>query len=290
MKGEFDHMNNLTKGIIGLSIFAAGYGIGYVVSKKMFERELDEINRRDREELNELRNRRIEVKYPQDIEDVDLTDMPEEEVDDPEHDTSRDYNDDPFAGMTKDEIEVARKQHQRIITNYAAMYKPSIDEVAENSGIKQTSGRYPWKDDNDDIEDDEPDEYEDAETDEERELREMEALNRVDSEHPYIIEPEQFDSECDHYDKIELYYYVKDDTLCDTDDTPLSDTEDYDDALAKLEMQTNVYVRNEQVGADYAIYRVNKSYASDVAGIAETPAEREYRHLARRKSIMDGDY
>ena len=81
---------------------------------------------------------------------------------------------------------------------------------------------------------------------------------------------------------------MKDDSLIDENDTPIDDTDDYLDAISKLQNQTNVYVRNERIGADYAIHRMNRSYKEDVLGVMETPREREFRHLARRKTVMDG--
>jgi hypothetical protein len=289
-------MNNVVKSLGMMAIFGAGVGAGYLIAKKQLERKYEAIAQ---EEIDSVKERflnkasgegwageRLLRKYEEEHAD----DNDEEEEFTKSHDTSKDYTDevpkeDPFEGMTKEQIEEARAEHKRVITNYAGMYKPSLNDLAAQRIPSKMIE--PGVIEEDDPE--EPDEYEDAETDEERELREGEALGRVDHEHPYIIEPEQFDTECEHYDKLDLFYYSKDDTLCDDDDAPLEDTEDYDDAIAKLQMQTNVYVRNEAVGADYAIHRLNRSYQEDVLGIAETPKEREYRHLARRKSIMDGE-
>lgn len=287
-------MNNAVKGLMGLSIFGAGFGIGWLVAKKHYskvvEEELAKINKEVEEEMAQLRVRRANpgMLFPQDTEGVDVTEIPED-VEDVGHDPNKDYKDDPFEGMSKEEVEEAREHHRKVITDYTSMYKPSLNEVAADRGILHNTGNKTYAEDPNVEADYLEEEYEDAETDEERELREGEALGRVNHEYPYIIEPEQYDGECEHYDKLDLFYYVKDDSLIDENDTPIDDTDDYLDAISKLQNQTNVYVRNERIGADYAIHRMNRSYKEDVLGVMETPREREFRHLARRKTVMDGE-
>ena len=58
------------------------------------------------------------------------------------------------------------------------------------------------------------------------------------------------------------------------------------DALAMLDMQTTVWVRNEPLGIDYEIIALNKSYQETVDGIKReammTPRER-YEYNQRQK-------
>jgi len=54
-------------------------------------------------------------------------------------------------------------------------------------------------------------------------------------------------------------------------------------------MQTSAFVRNDDLMTLYEIHRIVRSYAEDVAGVAETPTEREMRIISRRKAAKDAD-
>ena len=59
---------------------------------------------------------------------------------------------------------------------------------------------------------------------------------------------------------------------------------DYEDVL---DMQTTAWVRNDELMTLYEIHRIDQSYASAVANVVETPREREYRLMSRKKQIYD---
>lgn len=262
-------MGKTARLIINLTIFGAGMGAGYAVSNKITREHYAAIAQDEIDSVKEYYEEKYGSKYAEKQTNFD---------EDEEHDASKDYTDDPLAGMSIEEIDMARKHHKRVVTDYTSMYrKPSIDELSKKLVAA--------------AEEDE-EELEDVEDQLALEVSEGMDMSRVYIDKPYIISAEQFNEECEHYDKIELFYYVEDDALVDENDA-LVDDDDGEmigyDCFNKLSMQTSTWVRNELNGTDYAIHRVNGSYERDVVGLAETPKEREYRHLARRKSIVDGD-
>lgn len=272
-------MNNAMRGFITISIFGAGFGVGYVVAKKKLENKYNEIAQAEIDSVKKrfIYRRDEEKNWPQDPEEREEIKESWEETRHKKleelHNTDKDYTDDPFDGMTEEEIEEARIHHKRVITDYTKCYtpsKPSLDDLAAKRLAKQMQAQ-----DNED---------------EEQEISDGEALGRVDSYQPYIIEEEDYDDAWhEHYDKLDLFYYVKDDTLIDEDDVPVENDSDFGDAINLMQNQSTVYMRNEAIGVDYAIHRLDRSYGEDVLGISETPKEREYRHTARRKEIMDGE-
>lgn len=107
---------------------------------------------------------------------------------------------------------------------------------------------------------------------------------------PYVITDEEYNNEYDDYDKISLYYYMLDDTLCEENEEIVDDIENtvgYD-SLNLLTTQTTAWVRNERLKADYEIIGLNQSYAKTVAGFTEknlTPREQyEQRNKTRREA------
>lgn len=143
--------------------------------------------------------------------------------------------------------------------------------------------------------DDENDEEDDPDYDYEAELEaraEEFAQRRHENQSngkPYVIEFDEFDDAPEGYTKEVLYYYSKDRVLCEDDDSMIEDEEgvvglDYEDVL---EMQTNAWVRNDALLMMYEIRRIDDSYHESVANVVETPREREYRILGRRKQGID---
>ena len=112
--------------------------------------------------------------------------------------------------------------------------------------------------------------------------------NQVAGE-PYCINYDEMLDRPEEYDIQTLYYYAKDRVLCEDDDSIVDDEEeliglDYEDVLG---MQTIAWVRNDKLCIVYAIHRIDESYASIVGNAIETPREREFRILARRKQALD---
>ena len=106
---------------------------------------------------------------------------------------------------------------------------------------------------------------------------------------PYVIDYNDWEYGPEEYDRQFLYYYSEDRVLCEDDDSIVEDEEelvgfDYEDIL---DIQTTVWVRNDKVNTLYEIHRIDDSYASSVANIAETPKERDYRIKGRRKQALD---
>lgn len=113
----------------------------------------------------------------------------------------------------------------------------------------------------------------------------------IDKSRPYLIDDEEFCNECDHHEKVSLYYYSEDDVLCDERDEVIDNIEEtvgYD-ALAALDMQTSCWVRNEQISIDYEICLIRKSYAEVVGGVKPvkpqilSPREKYVRDAKRRE-------
>lgn len=106
---------------------------------------------------------------------------------------------------------------------------------------------------------------------------------------PYVINEREYEDGPDEYERHILYYYNEDRVLCEDNDDVVEEEEalvgfDYEDVL---EMQTTAWVRNDTLLAMYEIHRLPYSYSKTVANAVETPREREYRIMGRRKEILD---
>ena len=106
---------------------------------------------------------------------------------------------------------------------------------------------------------------------------------------PYTINHDEYEDLPDNYTRQVLYYYAEDRVLCEDDDSMVEEEEaiigfDYEDVL---EMQTTAWVRNDSIMNAYQIHRIDQSYSKSVANVAETPRERDFRILGRRKQGLD---
>lgn len=93
-----------------------------------------------------------------------------------------------------------------------------------------------------------------------------------------LITLEEFDEECDHYDKINLVYYNADQVLTELDDSLFEDeirnlgktsTEWFDvlDEMGRYGVDKDtLYIRNNRLRIDYEIQRVEGSYREYVLG------------------------
>ena len=100
-----------------------------------------------------------------------------------------------------------------------------------------------------------------------------------DNPHPedeaYVITFEQFKDEHDDYEKGDLTYYECDDTLVDSQESPIDDVEALvgPDALDRFGDGSNsrdiVYVRNDRIGMDFEISLDSRSYTEHILGIQE---------------------
>lgn len=100
---------------------------------------------------------------------------------------------------------------------------------------------------------------------------EEERTELVGAELPYVIHHQQFIDECDHFDKVTMFYYAHDDTVCGEDEVINDDIDGTIGwgVLKELDTQTTAWSRNEMRSEDYEIIRVDGSYAELVMGIHE---------------------
>lgn len=238
-------------GIIALLAFAGGCVTGYFVAKNRLEEDYQN-------EVQEYRERFLE-KYGEDDEERDVQ--------------KSSLDTDPMG-----------EPYKKLVTRYD---KPDLSQLAHS----QEPREWPEGDD------EEPEEELDAETEaliREQEIAEeaerAERMAAVDRDEPYVIDQYQFENENDHYDKIDIFYYRFDSTVCDEKDVIIDDAEDILgwDFYKTLERQTLAYVRNEKLHSDFMVHSLSKSYAEDVSGWTGTDKEKEFWRVARKKEALDG--
>ena len=176
-----------------------------------------------------------------------------------------------------------KEEYKKVAEKYA---KPSIHSLVEREA---------------DVEEDEDDSlYYDTEEEEDAAALEYELtleaqearndeLNADGERDPYLIDYATFGRPSEEFDKVDLYYYRFDDTVCDSKDKVIDNPEDILgwDYLNALSINTTVFVRNEKIKTDYEIHGLSKSYSEEVTARLETDKEREYRRLARQKKAFD---
>lgn len=279
-------MSGIKKLVIGTAIFGIGAVVGYFVSKKVLEGQY-------REDVADVQDF-----YRQKLDEfgvmVEGFEPPEDGLD-RQIEEDDEYDEEEI--QKKEVIETYRGERRRYVTDYT---KPSLDDMKRNlhhegtSVVVNTNGEENLG--NVDDEDEEDLEYTPSNDPKyEAELEKIaEDYARRRSENmkngePYLIEPEEYQEGPKDYDHQALYYYSKDRTLCEDDDSQVEDEEecvglDYED---KLDMQTTCWVRNDKLRVLYEIHRIDDSYKKAVLGISETPREREFRIQGRRKQAMD---
>ena len=244
-------MNSGKWGIIALLAFAGGCVTGYFVAKNRLEEDYQN-------EVQEYRERFLE-KYGEDDEERDVQ--------------KSSLDTDPMG-----------KPYKKLVTRYD---KPDLSQLAHS----QEPREWPEGDD------EEPEEELDAETEaliREQEIAEeaerAERMAAVDRDEPYVIDQWQYENENDHYDKIDIYYYRFDSTVCDDKDVVIDEAEDILGwgFYKTLERQTLAYVRNEKLHSDFMVHSLSKSYAEDVNGWTGTDKEKEFWRVARKKEALDG--
>jgi len=113
---------------------------------------------------------------------------------------------------------------------------------------------------------------------------------KVDRTEPYIIEHEEFFETYPHHEKVTLYYYRLDDVLTEENEEIIDDIEGIVgyDAIAKLDTQTSVWVRNEPLAIDYEIISLTASFAETILGVRKngtmSPREKYEAKQKRRKT------
>lgn len=148
-----------------------------------------------------------------------------------------------------------------------------------------------------DIEFDEPTEEEEAAFMEEQEMEDAkirsDIATNIDEREPYLIDYAAYTDERPEWDKIELYYYRFDDTMCDDNDKVVEDDDERivnAEIFQTLQKRSNIFVRSEALQTDFEIHTLNASFAETVLSLnGETPKEQEFRRNGRRKMVLDSE-
>ena len=109
---------------------------------------------------------------------------------------------------------------------------------------------------------------------------------------PYVVNVEEYHDTNLHFDKSTLYYYNLDDTLVDESEEPIADVDAViGDGLMRFGDGSDdpdiVYVRNEKLGIDYEVIRVEKSYQETVLGITDLPVRKKGKYVKREESDIE---
>ncbi len=116
-------------------------------------------------------------------------------------------------------------------------------------------------------------------------------IDSIDRSEPYIITEEQYENEFEQHDKVSIYYYLLDDTLCDENQEIMEEIDDTVgwDCFKVLEMQMQCWVRNEPLGIDYEILAVRNSYSQDVLGIRGQNLSPRERYNRKKEKEEDDE-
>lgn len=107
---------------------------------------------------------------------------------------------------------------------------------------------------------------------------------------PYTISFEEFNENNVEHEQATMTYYAMDDTLVDSQDKPVDNTEGIvgDDNLSRFGHGSGdpnvVYVRNEKIDMDFEIVRSNGSYQKEVFGTDPDPALQHSRRRPNRRT------
>lgn len=264
---------NVKKTLLGLTIFGAGAGLGYFICKKRLTAQYQE----DVAEVKQFYMNKIEEMgvMDEDFDPEDLNDGNTEHENDEDEDPNEEEVREYYERVMKYSSAVQQGDRGRPIINYN---KPPL-EMKDWGDIE----------DEGDIEEDSEDEEDPMDIAYEAEEYAKRRHENMTNGLPYVIDYDEYENGPDEYERQFLYYYSDDRMLCEDNDTLVEDEEvlvgfDYEDIL---DMQTTAWVRNDQIMVLYEIHRVDDSYAKTVANAIETPKEREFRILGRRKQALD---
>ncbi len=248
--------------LLKVAIFAVGAATGFIVAKKVYEKYYTDLAQEEIDSVKEAFERQ----------DARLREP---------------YNKEN--GMSDEEYAEKNEEEKVERTNRNALTRSSLD----GNPYEQAKRNYNLAGIKHEETDADEEEEEQPVTDAAGKTEEEMDLTQVDRTMPYIIDDQEFTNEFDHHDKISLYYYKVDDVLCDEHEEVINDIEEkvgYD-ALAALDMQTTVWVRNEPLCIDYEIISINKAYAELVHGIGVEPnlSPREAYLRKQKKRREQGD-
>ena len=85
-----------------------------------------------------------------------------------------------------------------------------------------------------------------------------------DDKPPYVIDRESYELTCDHYDKLDLLYYIHDDILCDDDNTEVGRMVLLGTCIEESGFADNddesLFVRNDKTMTDFEITKIYTPY------------------------------
>lgn len=269
--------------LIGLGIFGAGFGAGYFVCKKLIVEQYKE----DLDEVKEFYYNKLEEMGVMDG-DFEPSDLIENIIEIDEEDEEEESWEDSQERDDREYFERVMKYSSAVRQDHEGKGKPIIKYNKPPLDIQD------WGD----LEEEE-EELDDEEVrlqyEAELEAR-AEDYARIKHENqmngrPYPISNLEYEDGPDEYDRRYLYYYTTDRVLCEDDDS-IVDVDDIEELIGFeyediLDVYTTCWVRNDNIMVMYEIHRVDESYKLTVEGAIETPREREFRLLGRRKQAMD---
>lgn len=116
-------------------------------------------------------------------------------------------------------------------------------------------------------------------------------LSGIDRTGPYEISSDEYNDEFLDHDKVSIYYYVLDDTLCDEHEEVMDDIAGTVglDFFKTLENHPTAWVRNERLAIDYEICVVRSSYAEVVQGVPHKAMSPREQYLNRQRRGPNDD-
>ena len=264
---------NTKKILFGLAVFGAGIGTGYFACKLVLGKRYQE----DVSEIKQFYMNKIEEMGVM-AEDFDPEDLDEDEDDDTEDPDEEEYRNTINKFNYSSAAVEGQRSKGRPIINYSNPPLPIQDWGDLEEGVEDEKE-----------EEDEMDLAYEAEIEARAEEFARRKFENRSNGRPYVIDYEEYMDGPEDYELQALYYYSVDRVLCEDDDAIVEDEEelvgfDYEDVL---DMQTTAWVRNDTLMVLYEIHRIDESYKMTVENAVETPREREYRVLGRRKQAMD---
>lgn len=235
----------ITKILKGLAIFGAGCFAGYIVTTKMLEKKYAKLAQEEIDSVKEVLSRTSAERLARQFERAKT--MSEVSVVDPGKVMAKGTNDHEYNKSRIAYHEMAKENIRKRWDEDSGKARV-MDEEEEDDDPETDAAGY--------SEDDYKDEY--VERD----------LTGIDRTSPYVISDKEFCEEFPHHDKISLYYYRGDRTLCGEAEEVISDVDGMigNDVCDILRVENTAWVRNEPLCTDFEICAVNGSYAEIVAG------------------------
>lgn len=253
--------------------FGAGSIVGYLVTKKLLEDKYAQLAQEEINSVKEVLGRTTAERFAKQVENAEAKGKKASGVET----GKREVN--PNGAYASSRIaynEMAKDDIRKRWDSEAGCALPMDDEDEEEVEEEVDAAGYSESDHTDDS----------GERD----------LTGIDRTNPYLITDIEYNEEFDHHDKLSIYYYSYDNTLCDENEKIISDVEGTvgGDVLDILRVQNVAWVRNEPLCTDYEICAVRGSYAELVSGIIPTVVRQKASspredYNRKNKNRMDHD-